>query len=226
MATQSQFLVREVENVDGDGLFITSAFDAALPFLHSIGSHDQWGSTPFSHQQGWAEETLRRIREAKQNYLAGNGNSDGLRIFIVERVCSAQVTDVLGAQYRIAVDGRRLLSVGFAFVRENWFPSYITAQEHLHMGEAERGAFLYLEVIVTDSRVGNIRRGAGASLIRSIRDYGRSRGKTKLYLDSWAGNDRKLVKYYEQQGFEVVGDFELPRANKIPWLGTLMRINI
>jgi hypothetical protein len=46
---------------------------------------------------------------------------------------------------------------------------------------------------VTDSRVGSLRRGAGAALVRGIRDYGRSRQKKALWVDSWAG--KRLVKY-------------------------------
>jgi hypothetical protein len=115
MPTPPQFLVRDAGTVDDDGSFIISTFDAALPFLDSIGSHEQWGSTPFSHRQSWAEETLQRI-------------------FIVEREWPAQSAETLDASQahsRIAVDGQRFLSVGFAFVRANWFPSYITSQRHL-----------------------------------------------------------------------------------------------
>ncbi|KAF2111602.1 hypothetical protein BDV96DRAFT_582451 [Lophiotrema nucula] len=226
MATPPQFLVRDVETVDGDGLFIISTFDAALPFLDSIGSHEQWGSTPFSHQQSWVEDTLRQIRDAENYNLTANSKGERLHVFIVERQCPAQGAEVLGAHYRIAVDGRRFLSVGFAFVRDNWFPSYITSQRHLHIGDAEPGNIVYLEVMVTDSRVGSLRCGAGAALIRAVHNYSRNRGKDALYLDGWAGNEKKLIKYYDQQGFRVVDDFYLPRPHRTPWWGTLMRMDI
>jgi hypothetical protein len=198
MPTSPQFLVRDAGTVEGDGPFIISAFDAALPFLDSIGSHEQWGSTPFSHREGWAEETLQQIRDSEHYRLKGAGDGDALRIFIVERewpAGGAETLDAGQAHSRVAVDGRRFLSVGFAFVRENWVPSYITSQRHLHIGDAERGSVVYLEVMVSDSRVGSLRRGAGAALIRSIRDYSRSRQKKALYVDGWAGNEKKLIKF-------------------------------
>jgi hypothetical protein len=198
MPTPPQFLVRDAGTVDDDGSFIISTFDAALPFLDSIGSHEQWGSTPFSHRQSWAEETLQQIRDSEHYRLTSNGDGDGLRIFIVEREWPAQSAETLDASQahsRIAVDGQRFLSVGFAFVRENWFPSYITSQRHLQIEDAERETIVYLEVMVTDSRVGTLRRGAGAALIRSIRDHSHSRGKKVLYMDGWAGNEKKLIRF-------------------------------
>lgn len=140
MPTPPQFLVRDAGAVDSDGPFVISTFDAALPFLDSIGNHEQLGSTPFSHRQGWAKEILQQIRDSEHDRLTGNGDGGGLRIFIVERECPAQgaeTLDVGQVHSRVAVDGLRFLSVGFAFVRENWFPSYITSQCHLYIGDAE-----------------------------------------------------------------------------------------
>jgi len=49
--------------------------------------------------------------------------------------------------------------------------------------------------MVTGSRIGSLRRGAGAALIHGIRDYGRSKQKSTLYVDGWAGNEKKLIKF-------------------------------
>jgi len=128
MPTPAQFLIRDAGTVDGDAQFIIPAFDAALPFLDSIGSHEQWGSTPFSHREGWTDETLQQIRESEHYRLTGAG--DAFRIFIVKRECPAEGAKTLDAgqaHFRVAVDGRRFLSVGFAFIRENWVPYYITS---------------------------------------------------------------------------------------------------
>jgi hypothetical protein len=200
MSTPPQFLVRDAGTEEGDGPFIISAFDSALPFLESIGSHEQWGSTPFSHRAGWAEETLQQIKDAERSRLTGAGDKDALRMFIVEREWpaeaeSAEILDAGQVHSRVAVDGRRFLSVGFAFFREDWVPPSVTSQRHLQIGDAERRSLVYLEVIITDSRVGSLRRGAGAALIRGIRDYGRSRQKKAFYVDGWAGNERKLIKF-------------------------------
>ncbi|KAI9739842.1 MAG: hypothetical protein M1818_004898 [Claussenomyces sp. TS43310] len=185
---------QDAGTVDGD--FIISVFDAALPFLDSIGSHEQWGSTPFSHRKGWAEETLQQIRDSEHYRLTGAG--DASRIFIVEREWppkSAEILDVNQVHSRVAVDGQRFLAVGFAFVRENWIPSYIMSQHHLHIGDAERESAVYFEVLATDRRVGSLGRGAGVVLIRGVRNYSRSRQKQMLYMDGWAGNEKKLVRF-------------------------------
>lgn len=193
--TPPQFLFREAGLSDTDGPFIISAFDAALPYLESIGSHEQWGSTPFSQREGWVEETLQQITDSERYRLTGESRDEGgrLRIFIVERENPAEGVDNQHVSSR-TVDGRRFLSVGLAFVYENWIPSYITAQSHLHIGDAERESSIYLEVVVTDSRVGDLCRGAGAALLRGVRDFGKKIGTKVLLLDGWAGNDRKLIR--------------------------------
>ncbi|OJJ49774.1 hypothetical protein ASPZODRAFT_128303 [Penicilliopsis zonata CBS 506.65] len=224
------FQVREVGTVEGDGSFIVSVFDAVIPFLESIGSNEQWGTTLFSHRDGFTEETLQQVRQSEQLSLTDkkNDENDGLRIFIVERELTDDPLDETSSptplRVHVAADGRRLLSVGFAFVREDWVPRYIASQPHLCV---ERTDTIYLEVIITDSRVdSSLRHGAGAALLREIQKYGHARQKRVIYLDGWAGNQKKLVRYYEQQGFQAIDDFSLPRADKAPWLGTLMRMNI
>ncbi|KAE8324807.1 hypothetical protein BDV39DRAFT_115387 [Aspergillus sergii] len=230
MTASPEFLVRDAGTVEGDDQFVVAAFDAAIPYLTSIGSHEQWGTTPFSHREGWVDETVQQIKDSNSSAVQSEQNKNGvLRIFIVEKECDAggpESFDSRLVHYRVSSDGRRYLSVGFAFVRENWIPGYIESQTHLQIPESERENNIYLEVMVTDCRVGSVRRGAGSALIQGIRDYGRKKQKKTFWLDGWAGNNRKLVRYYENQGFQGVGDFSLPRANKAPWVGTLMRMDI
>ncbi|PWY65993.1 hypothetical protein BO70DRAFT_374841 [Aspergillus heteromorphus CBS 117.55] len=223
-----------------DTPFIISTFDSSLTYLSSIGSIDQWGLTPFSERGDFPTETRKEIQQSETNQRTGSNISNGLRIFIVEREYTHTHPEAgdTPPHLRLTADGKRVLPVGFAYVRENWVPGYVASQTQLAVpvpvpvpvpgteGEGEGEGFLYLEVIVTDTRVGELRRGAGAALIRGIREYGRERGMRALWVDSWAGNGRKLVRYYEEQGFEAVGDWSHERANKSPWLGTLMRMEI
>lgn len=127
---------------------------------------------------------------------------DGLRIFIVERKYhhdDKEHTGSLSSHLRVTSDGQCFLPVGFAYVRENWIPNYVKSQHHLPMpiihSSTEIGGFLYLEVMVTDSRVGRLCRGAGAALIRGMREYGQGRGMKALWVDGWAGNERKLIRF-------------------------------
>ncbi|KAL2072899.1 hypothetical protein VTL71DRAFT_12242 [Oculimacula yallundae] len=190
----SQFKFREA--VDTDGPFIVSTFDAALLYLASIGSHEQWGSVPFSRQEGWVEETMQQLVDSEHHRLTGkkgSGDNGGLRIFVVELECQIEATEPKHGSCRI-VDGCRFLLAGVAFVREQWIPSYIAEQSHIQIGDAERASSIYLEVMVSDNRIGELNRGAGPALIRGVREFGRKLGKKVLYVDGWAGNERKLIR--------------------------------
>ncbi|KAI3005821.1 hypothetical protein CBS147346_4171 [Aspergillus niger] len=216
--SSSPFHLRPAKPTPTDHSFILSAFDSSLPLLASIGSHEQWGSTPFSQRGDFPQETLKELDQSEEYRLTGKSNMDGLRIFIVEREYhhdDEEHTESLSSDLRVTSDGQCFLPVGFAYVRENWIPN-----------GSEIGGFLYLEVMVTDSRVGRLCRGAGAALIRGMREYGQGRGMKALWVDGWAGNERKLIRYYEQQGFRAVGDWSHTRANNVPWLGTLMCMEI
>ena len=58
---------------------------------------------------------------------------------------------------------------------------------------------LYVNLLVTSrSHQG---KGIGAALLDHAREVARSRGIGLLRLDCYAGEDRKLVRYYESQGF-------------------------
>lgn len=253
------FHVRDAETSRGDGEFILAAFDSAMPYLASIGSHEQWGTTPFSEQDGWTAETRQQIHDAETyRRTGGTGGAE------------QQEEEEEGARRRIFIveakeeqEGMRAVPVGFAFVREQWIPTYIVSQPHLAMAmavgvgvdEADRASCLYLEVMAADHRVDDlVRKGCGATLIQGIKAYGQRSGKKCLFVDGWAGNERKLIRfvpnlswapspsrqalekglkgmtmrgsYYERQGFQVVDDFTLPRKGKSPWLGTLLRMDI
>ena len=190
MSASPQFLVRKAGSIYSDDQFIISAFDRAPLFLASMGSHEQWGSTPFSHRDGWVEETLGQIRNAEDYDSSDKGNGNGLHILIVETEWPALGAEIPDVHSRVALDGKRYLSVGFAFVRDQWIPPYIESQPNLHIDDVERECSTYLEVMVTDSGVGTLRHGAGAALIRGICDYSFARGRKTLFF-RWLGRQRE-----------------------------------
>lgn len=187
---------------DDDLAFIVETFDSTIPFLDSIGSADQWGTILFSQRVEFSQDTLKDLQDSVSNSQTGDLVADGLRIFIVERECSEEQTDQYlpfnnGARSFLRVDasGRRFLPVGFAYVREDWVPSYVRAQSHLPIPTTDKNRFDYLEVIITRSSVpASLRRGAGAALIHQLEAYSRQKLKQQLWVDSWAGNERRLVR--------------------------------
>ncbi|KAJ4404815.1 hypothetical protein N0V82_010420 [Gnomoniopsis sp. IMI 355080] len=250
MTTRPPFQVREAESSFSDDKFVVAAFDSSLPYLASIGSQEMWGSTPFSERDGWAAETSQQVQDAETFRLTGQG--EALRIFVVEAEVlpdadgrEVQQGSELNSRVR-PEDGKRLVAVGFAFVREDWVPPYVASQEHLVGELAGADSCLYIEAMVADYRVsGPLRKGSGSALVQAIKEYGLKTQRRALFVDGWAGNDRKLVRlvldrspipvlrglkwlnsYYTRQGFRVVGDFSLARKDKAPWLGTLLRMQV
>ncbi|KAK1594560.1 acetyltransferase [Colletotrichum navitas] len=228
-----------------DDAYIVEVFDSTLPYLEAIGSGGMWGSRPFSEKEGFREQTAADVR-ASERYRA-RGEGEALRIFIadaeVEPSSAAAAAAPLplpsgsddeprrhaGLRYWTADDGALLLSVGAAFVRDDWLPGHVKSQFHVDAIRAElegKEGFVYLDVLITDFRTGHERKGAGKALVKQARDYGLERGAKTLYLDAWAGNGRKLVKFYRNLGFSIVADFGMKRANGTIWPGTLMRVGL
>lgn len=195
MSAPYKFSIRDAGLAEGDDSFVISVFDASLPYLESIGSLAQWGSTPFSQRPGWVEETQRQVRESERSRISGT--TDALRILIVEAELVEQASaalDLKNMHSRVSDDGRFFVSLGFAFVRGNWFPTYLPAATVPQVAQPELEESLYVEVMVSDNRTKDLFGGVGAALLQGVQDYGRSRGKKALYLDGWAGNERKLIR--------------------------------
>ncbi|KAK1624918.1 acetyltransferase [Colletotrichum phormii] len=229
--------VRNAGQVPHDADFIVEAFDSVLAPLAAMGSGEMWGSQPFSQKNGFVEENLKDVETSERYRTTGEG--DALRVFIAEvevgTSSAGAITphdaglDEPGRRYRIAETGNRYLPVGTAFVRTNWLPGHVKAQFKQDKSRAElegKSNFVYLDVLVTDFRAGRHRKGAGEALIRRAKEYGVEQGMQVLYVDAWAGNEKKLNKFYEQQGFVAVDDFSFARTNKPAWLGTLMRLDL
>ncbi|KAJ0166892.1 hypothetical protein CTA2_5388 [Colletotrichum tanaceti] len=230
----SKVRVRDGGVVPHDAPFIVEAFDSTVPHLAAIGSGEMWGS-PFSEKEGFAEETADDVRKSDKYRTTGEG--EALRIFVaevnVEPGAAAPFPDSAaerpGLRYRTADDGTRMLSVGAAFVRDNWLPGHVESQFHVDAIRAElegNAGFAYMDVLVSDFRTGHHRKGAGEALLRRAVDYGLEKGMKALYVDAWAGNERKLVGWYERQGFTAVADFGMKRGNGTTWPGALMRMSL
>lgn len=196
----SRFHFRDVcrpEDVD----FILAAADSTLLHLASIGSGDQWGSTPFSEREDRVEQIQGWI-SSSEAYRLGQPGSQPHKLFIAEvEVPEGDDTAFAGLSIRTDERGRRLASVGVAGVREHWWPKYVAGPEgfeslqHVVKQAEAEGGFFYLDVLLSDFRASAARRGVGAALLEKAREYSVSRGAKVLFLDCWAGNSGNLVKY-------------------------------
>jgi GNAT superfamily N-acetyltransferase len=163
--TTSHFHIRPATPDSDDTDFILAAWDSTLPFLASIGSGEMWGGRPFSQREGQRQEIIDIINGITKEL-------DGGRRFWIAETHSPE----------------GLVKVGAALTRET-LPGYLT--EHVRE-EYARKMLLYLEVLITDHRPNKQYRGAGKALIEALKQHARSNGRDVIYVDVWAGNNRRL----------------------------------
>ncbi|KAI3342335.1 acetyltransferase [Ustulina deusta] len=228
MSTTPTFHVRGLDEGLGDGQFMIDAFDASLPHLAAIGSGGQWGTESFSERHN-AEDRIKAVQQALRYQSTGEG--DPILIFVVEAEIPFSAVDEPPASVRVRTGeaGKKLLPVGTATLSEGIHPGYVRAQFHRDAIKKELDGtrdYLYLEALITDFRAGPWRKGAGAALVEHARQVCRERGRRVLYADAYAGNDRKLVRYYEKLGFSLVDYFESPTPDGSTWPGAFLRMDV
>ncbi|KAJ2988383.1 hypothetical protein NUW58_g4008 [Xylaria curta] len=228
MSATPIFRVRGLAEGFEDGQFLLDSFDASLAQLAEIGSGGQWGSKPLSERPG-LENRIKIFEQARRYQTTGEG--DPILIFIVEAEIPQSAVDELPASVYVRTNdaGAKLVVVGSVMLSEGIYPHYMGPHlDKKAIGKELDGTrdYIYLEALITDYRTRGWRKGAGAALIEHAQRFCRERGKLILYLDAYSGNDRKLVRYYEQQGFSVVDDFENPVADGSKWPGAFLRMNV
>jgi hypothetical protein len=179
-----------------DANFILSAFDSCIPHLATIGSAAQWGTAPLSSARPEsAPRLVATIAEAEKYRLSGSGPP--------VRVLIAEAGPLPG--------GGEYLPVGAAKLLGGYLPKYVLEQEHLK-GVTDRllaggeGEFMYLETLVTDfsEKTREYRRGAGAALVEYSREWvAKELGMGVIFVDCYAGNDGKLVRYVISPGVNL-----------------------
>lgn len=75
---------------------------------------------------------------------------------------------------------------------------------------------LYVRLLITHRDFAGL--GVGARLLKHADDLARSQGVGLLRVDCYAGNDGKLVEYYERQGYTRTEPFTVERPTG-PWPG-------
>ncbi|KAK4125870.1 hypothetical protein N657DRAFT_642615 [Parathielavia appendiculata] len=208
---------------DTDAMFISSAFDSCIPHLASIGSATQWGTTPLSTSRpDLVTRHITAIADAEKYRLSGSGSP--LRVLIAEALLPPSGSG----------EEESRVPVGAATLRAGYFPQYVCDQKHLQditsrVLAGDEGPFMFLEILVTDFREATkaYRKGAGAALVEYAREWAaRELGMGVMYVDCWAGNEEKLVRFYEAQGFKRVDRFVVEKPNGEKWPGMFLRMDI
>jgi hypothetical protein len=194
MSTGTVFSIREA--VESDSQFIADAFDATLTQLAAIGSGSQWGSQPLMEREDRGE-TVRVTQQALRFMSTGEG--EPILIFIAEvEIPPSQIEELpVSLHTRRDNEGRTFLAVGTVRLSEDMMPGYVRklfVQDLIRQELEGKKDYVYLEALITDFRAGSWRRGAGAALIQHAQEYCLQKSKPTLYVDSWAGNNKKLVK--------------------------------
>jgi GNAT superfamily N-acetyltransferase len=76
---------------------------------------------------------------------------------------------------------------------------------------------LYVSFLCADRRF----KGVGSVLLKKAKDLARDAGVAQMRVDCYAGDDGKLVRYYESQGFVKVEDFVVKG-----WPGALLILRL
>lgn len=181
----TKFHIRDAEEARGDAQFISDAFDSAIPVLVAAGSGGQWGPDLLSSDPEFAPKVAKMVRDAENHRKAGEGSA-------VEALV-AEVDLPEGERFEhVGADGRMKVAVGV--LRDEWWPEYMREPEHLAPVVKEEKNWAYLHLLISDYRARGWRRGAGAALVEEVKARARARGRDRLWVDCWAGNDRKLVR--------------------------------
>ncbi|GAB7365574.1 hypothetical protein MBLNU230_g6646t1 [Neophaeotheca triangularis] len=175
-----------------DQELLVDFMDSHIQWLSANGSSGQWGTQPV--REARPNITSRAEAWIKKSEEGGEWGSDWCRAFIVEANHNNKNTS--SERIKTPVAGLVLTASSADYVR-SVLPEQDKAQP-----------FVYLSYVMTNRHAGTLAKGAGAFAIDAAKTQTCDLGFKRLCLDCWAGNERKLVRYYESQGFEAIGDFE------------------
>lgn len=205
MASQHSFHIRNAGTSPKDPRFIIDAFDSAIVHLTATGNAGQWGTEPFSKKASFVQAARDDVLQSEKFRETGEG--ERLRIFIAEvqdptagaagAVDDAYECQDNGLATRVDKLGNRYLAVGAVSLRDEHFAQHVLQSDDLrsHVAEAKaEGNFVFLDVLITDHRVDERRKGSGIALIEKVKQYAIENKKKSIWLDCWLGSDEKLAQ--------------------------------
>ncbi|KAJ5259396.1 hypothetical protein N7478_012377 [Penicillium angulare] len=165
-----------------DGPAVLNLLDTAVTWLASQDRTGQWGASSFSQNPKRVEQMTEFATTGHGIWLAIKNTNDthiddqnGLHNTQPQIINGLSSGSVVGA---IAIGDRS---------------DYVAP-----VSEPE----LYIRLLVTDRQCAG--HGIGKRLLDHARELASRAGISLLRVDCYAGDDGKLVKYYESQGFERV----------------------
>jgi len=199
------FTIRKATLDRGDPELFVDMMDSQIPWLSSIGSSGQWGSLP--------------IREARPNIVSRPQDwikrSEEQKAWCREW-CRAFVAEVPAPG---EMDTKKAVPAA-ALVLETVSASYV---RDLLPEQDEADPFVYVAFIMSNRRVAEASKGAGAALLEVARQQAQEVGVRRICLDCYAGNERKLIRYYQSQGFKLIGDF---KSDEKEWPGAVLELRL
>ena len=142
--------------------------DSQISWLSTVGSSDQWGTKSIREANPKASErTTSWIERSEQNAPWGG---DWCRAFVAE------------ASSGVPLAGLVLDSKAPAYVH-----SILPEQD-------ESDPFIYMAYLISNRHAGEERKGAAAALIAFAKQEVQGAGLSRMCVDCWRGNDRKLVR--------------------------------
>ncbi|KAJ5827308.1 hypothetical protein N7447_004071 [Penicillium robsamsonii] len=162
-----------------DAPAVLDILDATVSWLASHGRVGQWGTSPFS-------ENPRRTEQLKEFATTGHGLWVAVKVADGSPMDENRPSDSLPE----TMNGEAPRSIIGALAIGEKMP-YVTA-----VSEPE----LYVRLLITDRRYAG--KGIGKRLLDHAREVANGIGASLLRVDCYAGDDGKLVQYYESQGFK------------------------
>ncbi|KAH7014264.1 uncharacterized protein B0I36DRAFT_389215 [Microdochium trichocladiopsis] len=229
--------IRDATLDDGD--FILGAFDSAIEYLPTIGSADQWGPELFSKRRGGSStqemstvvkssvvHTAHQAAHPDELYGASRGEGDNGEGLLHARVLIAE-SKVAGEEEQQQTSSRPVAVLAY----QDFVPAHLAAHPDFRPSaeaiNAREGSYIYVWALVSDFRAGHAaRKGAGQALLRETLRIAKKHGVAWMYVDCWTGNERRLVQYYERQGFKLVKDFLFEKPDGSIWPGSLLEIDM
>ncbi|KAJ5158773.1 uncharacterized protein N7500_008424 [Penicillium coprophilum] len=163
-----------------DAPAVLDILDAAVKWLVSQDRVGQWGTSPFSEDPRRTEQLKEFTTTGHGLWLAVKANSDATPLD--ENLLSDTPLKTTEEKTGGSIVGA--LAVGDKM-------PYMTP-----VSEPE----MYVRLLITDRRCAG--KGVGKRLLEHARKLAKGAGASLLRLDCYAGDDGKLVQYYESQGFK------------------------